>query len=99
MTKFSVVLLEDNYELRRGMQTMTFCRIYNLSYHLEKTDYNQTEYNATIDFLKQNGIQYLLYTPYFISEYNNGSLFVSNFYNETIYQCGRFNISYAPYFN
>ena len=95
----SGLLMEDNFELRRGIETMTYYGIYNVSDYFKKGDYSQAEYNNTIDLLKENYIQYILYTPYFISEHNNGSLFINNFYNATLYQCGHFNIAYAPYFD
>lgn len=94
----SNIIIENNKRLTNGLKTMTFCRVYYINEIFKKEKYNQTEFDEKIEFLKFNGYQYILVSQNFITKYNNGRFFINNFYNNTLYQCGGYNISYAPYF-
>ncbi|MHA1284445.1 MAG: hypothetical protein ACTSQP_18245 [Promethearchaeota archaeon] len=93
-----IIISPGDTRLANGFKTMTYCNVYYFNDIFKKGRYNQTEFNEQIHNLKVNRYQYILISLYFLNEYLNSSSFIKEFYNNTLYQSGRYNLSYAPYF-
>ncbi|MFX1238561.1 MAG: hypothetical protein ACFE8P_12680, partial [Promethearchaeota archaeon] len=79
--------------------TMTYCKVVGTYVVFKKTTYNQTEFDNSIAYLISKNFQYIVFTPMFFNNYANGYLFISEFYNQTLFQAGDISICYAPYFD
>jgi hypothetical protein len=99
----SRIMIERTYDIERGLQTMTICRVYYIHKEINE-NINEAEYNKTINHLKDNEIEYLLISMDFLADSKNISLFVKNylrsdFYSEKVYDNDDYVIYYAPYFD
>ncbi len=100
---YSGALVGDNFFMGVGVNSITFVRSY-LFYDIFDKDFNNTKCIEQIEYLKNETIQYIVASKFFISYYLNKSDFTNNilipsFYNLTIYQSGDLSIHYAPYFD
>ncbi|MFX1396089.1 MAG: hypothetical protein ACFFAS_03490 [Promethearchaeota archaeon] len=96
----SYIILDDyKYELFLPFMTMTYCKVVGTYVVFKKTTYNQTEFDNSIAYLISKNFQYIVFTPMFFNNYANGYLFISEFYNQTLFQAGDISICYAPYFD
>ncbi len=99
----SGVLVGDNFFMGVGADSITYVRHY-FFYDIFEIDLNETKCIEQIEYLKNETIQYVIISQFFISYFLNKSSFtnnilIPNFYNITIYQSGDLSIHYAPYFD
>ncbi len=99
----SGVLVGDNFFMGVGVDSITFVRQY-FFYDIFETELNETQCVQNIEYLKNETIQYVVISQFFISYYLNKLNFTNNilladFYNITLFQYGDLSVHYAPYFD
>ena len=99
----SRILIEGNFDLERGLQTMTYCKIFHISKEFNENA-NETENIEEIEDLEERDIKYLLVSKDYLEKSTSLSSFIRrylipNFYNESKYENPEYLVYYAPYFD
>ena len=99
----SKIMTEANFDVERGLQTMTYCRIYYI-YKEFKDNVNETENVDRINNLKEKEIKYILISKDYLERSSSLASFIKNylipnFYNQSEYENSDYIVNYAPYFD
>ncbi|MBN1800500.1 MAG: hypothetical protein JW891_03290 [Candidatus Lokiarchaeota archaeon] len=88
----SRILINNDYYLQTGIKSLTYCKYWFLESCFNKSLYEKPEFDQRINYLTILHIEYFLASSDFEMIYTNGTEFIENFYNITVYQNNKYTL-------